>query len=71
MLQKRVRKAKSEGKQRYNDKATAVKAIEANGGKVGSNGNITMNQPGIRMLGCIDFLVNRHGCRWIREIKAG
>lgn len=56
---------------RYNDKATAVKAIEANGGKVGSNGNITMNQPGIRMLGAIDYLVKAHGCRWIREIKAG
>ena len=56
---------------RYSDKATAVKAIETNGGKVGSNGNITFGQPGIRMLGAIDYLVSKHGCRWIREIKVG
>lgn len=71
MLQKRVRRSKSEGKKRYITRDDAVKAIERNGGKVGSNGNITFGQPGIRMLGAIDHLVSRHGCRWIREIKVG
>jgi hypothetical protein len=52
---------------RYNTKENAVKAIEANGGKVGSNGNIAMQQPGIRMLGAIDFLIKLHGCRWIKS----
>jgi len=53
--------------------ASARKKIERNHGKVfiatkpGKFSSIRCSNPGIKVLGAIDFLVNHHGFIWVRE----
>lgn len=48
---------------KYKDAAEAVKRIERNGGKVGGK-VIDVEKPGLKVLGAISFLVNKHGYSW-------
>jgi serine kinase of HPr protein (carbohydrate metabolism regulator) len=48
---------------------TATSAIERNGGTVTDDRVIVLRSPGNRLLGAIDFLVNHHKHRWVREVK--
>ena len=42
---------------------TARACIERNGGKCGAK-SISHPAPGLKVLGAIDYLVNRHGYTW-------
>lgn len=53
-------------KKRYDSRDKAVAAITRNGGKVGNNGVINFDNPGIKMLGAIDYLITKHNCRWVK-----
>lgn len=48
-------------------KWSATEMIVRNGGKIGGNGTINIKQPGIGVLGAIDYLVKVHSYRWVRE----
>ncbi len=42
---------------------SAMKRITANGGKVGGKA-IEADKPGLKVIGAISFLVNKHGYNW-------
>jgi len=45
----------------------AKRVIERSGGKVGADRSVTHDNPGLKVLAAIDFLVNHAGYRWTRE----
>jgi len=48
---------------KYKDVAEATKRISANGGKV-SGKVIEIEKPGLKVIGAVSFLVNKHGYSW-------